>query len=90
MYENHRQLEGEVELSYPCKWEYRVIGTNEDELRSAINDVFHEHPVEIKISNTSKSGKYVSLAVETIVSNEMLRTDWFSQLKAHQNIKFVL
>jgi putative lipoic acid-binding regulatory protein len=49
-----------------------------------------EKPHTLKLSNASKNGKYVSMNLDLIITNEDERTFIYEALKNHQNIKMVL
>ena len=77
-------------LEYPCSWCYKVIGHHKDEIHAAVKEVILEKPHTLKLSNTSQSGKYVSMNLELIITNEDERTFIYEALKNHQKIKMVL
>ena len=77
-------------LEYPCSWCYKVIGHHKDEIHLAVKDIILEKPHTLKLSNESKTGKYVSMNLDLIISNEDERTFIYEALKNHQHIKMVL
>lgn len=77
-------------LQYPCSWCYKVIGNHKDEIHLAVKEVILERPHTLKLSNESKGGKYVSMNLDLIITNEDERTFIYEALKNHQNIKMVL
>lgn len=79
-----------LELEYPCSWCYKLIGHEKEAIEKAIHDIINEREYELKHSNSSKSGKYVSLNLDLLVHNEDDRNFIYEALKAHQNIKMVL
>jgi len=79
-----------LELDYPCSWKYKVVGEEREKLEAAIRSVILERAHTLKHSNTSRTGKYVSLNLDLIVQNEDERTFIYEALKAHQDIKMVL
>lgn len=79
-----------IELDYPCSWTYKLIGHEKEALQKAIHDVILKREHSLEHSNTSKTGKYVSMNLELVITNEDERTFIFEALKAHQNIKMVL
>ncbi len=79
-----------LELEYPCSWKYKIVGEERKKLEEAIHSVILERAHSLKHSNTSKTGKYVSLNLDLIVQNEDERTFLYEALKAHQDIKMVL
>ena len=78
------------ELSYPCPWEYKVIGLGEAALREAVNAIFQGRECEIRLSKTSSGGKYTSLAVTLTVRDEADRLALFQALRDHPHVVFVL
>ena len=79
-----------IELDYPCSWTYKLIGHEKEAMQKAIHDVILQREHSFEHSNTSKTGKYVSMNLELVITNEDERTFIFEALKAHQNIKMVL
>lgn len=79
-----------LELTYPCAWDYRVIGADEAKIKSAILEIILEKPHKLNISNQSKTGKYKSFNLELIVSNEDERLIIYDSLRKHPDIKMVL
>jgi putative lipoic acid-binding regulatory protein len=85
-----QQINEKLELEYPTEWQYRVIGSEEDLLRKAIDEVLLEMEYQLKFSNKSSSGKYISLEISTTVESEEIRNSIFQNLKSHTHIKMVL
>jgi putative lipoic acid-binding regulatory protein len=79
-----------VVIEYPSKWTYKLIGYEKKAIKKAIHDVILEREHNLEHSNTSKTGKYVSMNLEILVTDEDERTFIFQALRAHQNIKMVL
>jgi putative lipoic acid-binding regulatory protein len=79
-----------LELNYPTSWTYKLIGHEKEAISKAIKDVILEKEHTLKHSNNSKTGKYVSMNLELIVTNEDERNFIYEALKAHQHIKMVL
>ena len=77
-------------LEYPCSWCYKVIGDHKDHLHEAVKEIILEKPHTLKLSNASKSAKYVSMNLDLIVTNEDERNFIYEALKNHQKIKMVL
>jgi putative lipoic acid-binding regulatory protein len=77
-------------LNYPCQWVYKVVGTNQDELRQAIMKIITDTPCEINFSNSSSSGKYLCLNLEITVQSEEERNSIYSNLKAQPQVKIIL
>lgn len=87
MSENKKQ---KLHLEYPCLWIYKVIGVDQDAMKSAIAEIIRDRPCRISLSRQSETAKYISLNVELTVESESHRTDLYEALKAHRAIKLVL
>jgi putative lipoic acid-binding regulatory protein len=79
-----------LELTYPCLWSYKLIGYEKEAIQKAIHEVIIEREHSLEHSNSSKTGKYVSMNLELVIQNEDERNFIYEALKAHQNIKMVL
>lgn len=77
-------------IQYPCAWTYKVIGTDEAELRSAIETVLGKDNLLISRSHTSSGGKYISLNAEIVVEDDESRLKHYQNLKNHIAVKVVL
>ncbi|MBC2716418.1 MAG: DUF493 domain-containing protein [Desulfobacteraceae bacterium] len=77
-------------VEYPCQWSYRIIGQNEELIRSAVTECMKEATYQLTASNSSCSGKYVSLNLETVVLNEEIRNRIYFDLKSLSCVKMVL
>jgi hypothetical protein len=82
--------DGRPEIDYPCSWEYRLIGYNEDLMRRAISDVLGERGCLVSFSKQSRRGRYLSLSVELQVPDEQTRTGLFHAFKQHPDVLYVL
>lgn len=88
--ENINDIEQKVVIEYPCSWQYKLITEHEEHTKDAILDVINDRFHKLTHSNSSKSGKYVSMNLELLVHNEDDRNFIFEALKQHQKIKMVL
>ena len=92
-----------LELEYPCSWTYKLIGHEKEAIQKAIHEVILEREQKVNgeareaslgynltHSKASKAGKYVSMNLDLVITNEDERNFIFAALKAHQNIKMVL
>ena len=77
-------------LIYPCQWLYKVIGSDQEQLQRAINQVVQDISCSITLSNSSKTGKYHCLNLEITVRNEEERNHIYTALKEHPDVKIVL
>ncbi len=87
MSENKNQ---KLHLEYPCLWIYKVIGVDQDAMKSAIAEIIQDRPCKISLSRQSETAKYTSLNVKLIVESESHRTALYEALKVHRAIKLVL
>jgi uncharacterized protein len=82
--------EKKPEIEYPCTWGYKVIGSDVDNILSAVEDSALGLEYSVKPSNVSKTGKYYSFNIEMEVPNEVVRDLVFENLQKNENIKYVL
>lgn len=78
-----------ISIDYPCRWVYKVIGSDEAKMRAAIAGII-PGGCEITPSRSSAGGKYVSLAVTVQVEDEVSRTSTYEALRKDPSIKIVL
>lgn len=79
-----------LNLTYPCVWDYRLIGRNEAGVRQAVAQILGHLEHQVSLSSTSRTGKYCSLTVELTVHSEQQRTDLYQAFKGHRDITMVL
>ncbi|HLD24250.1 MAG TPA: DUF493 domain-containing protein [Sulfuricurvum sp.] len=79
-----------LELTYPCRWCYKVVASERAGIEIAALEIFCEREYSLIPSNTSRGGKYISMNLELLVHNEDERTYFYETLKAHPHIKMVL
>ena len=79
-----------VQLEYPCNWAYKLIASEKNALLKAIKDVIDEREHNLTHSNSSKTGKYISMNLDMLVHNEDDRNFIYEALKKHEDIKMVL
>ncbi len=78
------------ELTYPCLWEYKIIGASQHDIEQAVTEVMAGKEYELDASNISKGGKYCSALLKVIVPDEKTRRGLFTRLKAHGLVVMVL
>lgn len=76
-------------IEYPCKWEYRIIGEDEDKIKDFIFE-FLDKKYELERKNTSSGGKYISLHLVVEVDKEEERNSIFQRLLNFEAIKMVI
>lgn len=79
----------EISVDYPCKWIYKVIGSDKESVHNAIAGIIQDSEYHINDSNTSKTGKYLSFNVTVMVGDEAYRNKIYHAFKGHSDIKFV-
>lgn len=89
-HEADEQTASKPEITYPRPWDYTVIGLDAQKMRDAVKEVIGDEAYTIKPSHKSTGGKYVSLAMETIVLDEAMRVRIFEELRNHDAIRMVL
>jgi len=77
-------------IEYPCNWDYKVIGTDVDEMIKAIEHVVIGMEYKISSSNVSSKGNYFSLGLKVSVTSEVIRDIIFAKLKDNEFVKMVL
>lgn len=78
------------EIEYPCPWGYRLIGTDEREIRIAVVDVLGAREYDLTVSRTSSGGRYVSLSLRLHVADEADRDAIYEALRIHPATTTVL
>lgn len=89
---------GKPAIEYPCPWDFKIIGTSEEALRTAVthcleqtlNNAIGAREFELGMSRTSNGGKYVSLRLNLMVMDEVERNGIFSSLANHPEIRIVI
>ena len=79
-----------AKINYPCRWLYKVIGNDREQLFLAISEIIDTDACHISLSNSSRTGKYICLDVEVLVGSEKQRNSIYMDLKAHPKITLVL
>ena len=78
------------EIEYPCRWEYKVIGTDVNKILKAIEEASIGLTPDITPSNISKNGKYFSINFTIEVPNEVVRNLVYEKLSLNPEIKIVI
>lgn len=85
-------------VEYPCPWGYKVIGPDEEAMRSAVklcldtclNEHSGDREFELGQSRTSKGGNYISLSLNLTVKDEKERDAIFQALTGRPEILMVI
>ncbi len=83
-------LDKELGLDYPCKWEYKIITEHFDKLKEFINDLLKNREYNLTFSKKSKNGKYDSYILSLIVKNDDDRKGIYESLKKDENVKIII
>ena len=79
-----------LQIKYPCKWLYKVIGSDRHKLQEALMEITGDTSCSISFSNSSSKGKYHCLNFEVTVQSEEERNALYLTLKGHPLVKIVL
>ena len=80
----------ELQLDYPCRWSYRIIGEQEARLRRAIDAIVGGDEHELEHGHQSTHGRYLTLVLHLVVRDEAHRLEVFQLLADHPDVRFVL
>jgi uncharacterized protein len=83
-------ISGRPAVEYPCRWEYKAIGWDEDLMRAAIAEIVADREHELSFSRNSRGGRYCSLLLVVTVESEDHRNAIFAALQQHRDIRMVL
>jgi putative lipoic acid-binding regulatory protein len=86
---NIKVIDGKPEVSYPCRWQYKIIGLQEEDVIQAIREIVSESNHQLSPSKKSRSGKYHSFNLEIFVESEESRNFFFNELRAHTAVTMV-
>lgn len=84
------EITPELQLDYPCHWEYKLVLSTEHNVTTLVQEILEERIHEVRKSQNSAKGNYVSYTLSVLVHNADDRKMLFHMLKSHQHIKFVL
>jgi len=79
----------DLELDYPCRWQFTLFGTDEEALRAAVVAVVGRGP-EPAVSKRSAKGTYLSMVLEVEVTSDEERRGLWERLAAEPAVKYVL
>ncbi len=79
-----------ADITYPCKWKYKLIVLKQNDIKTLLLEKFGKQKYTLKSSHESKSGTYQSYDFMIKVKNEKQRLEYFEYFKTCKDIKFVL
>jgi len=79
-----------LELNYPCKWIYKVVIKDEQNIKQIIKEVLDKREHNIQPSKKSSGGKFKSFTLDMLVHNEDDRQALYKLLTDHEHIKMVV
>ncbi len=87
-----RAIGQRLQIDYPCRWLYKVIGESAERVQAAVLEVVEvdSGDVTIERSHVSSRGRYVSFNVEVTVRSEGERIAIYEALRRHNAIRLVL
>lgn len=78
-------------IEYPCEWEYRIIGSDLDQIRAAVLEIMgSEEGYSLTPANRSREGRWLSMSLTLVVPSEERRDAIHKALQEHRSIRFVL
>jgi putative lipoic acid-binding regulatory protein len=83
-------LEGRPEVHYPCEWTYRIVCTDEAELRLFVAELVGPAPHRLTSLGTSSGGRYRRVELVLAVRDEAHRNTVFAALSRSSSVRFVL
>ena len=83
------------EIVYPCRWEYKVIGSSRECMEAAIVAIVQDLnytrlDYTLDFSHASSTGKYCSFLLVVTVEDEEHRNAIFEALEKHNDVRMVL
>jgi len=80
----------QLELEYPCEWQYKAIGKDKEKVEEAVEGIFQGHESIIQYSHGSRTGKFHSFSIDLVVANEEERLGFYEALKKNPQIMIVI
>lgn len=82
-------LDTKPHISYPCQWEYRIIGKNQADIEQLVAQVM-PRGYQINKGNTSSKGNFISICVKILVNDEVERNEIFNKLNNSPITKMII
>jgi uncharacterized protein len=83
-------LKGKPVIKYPCRWIYKLFGTDQDKMREAVAKTIADADYTLTLSRSSKQKKYHCMNLDIQVMSEEDRTEIFEALSSHQAFVHIL
>jgi putative lipoic acid-binding regulatory protein len=77
-------------IEYPCRWTYKIIGSDLELMRRAVAQIIEDREYTINLSRSSKGAKYHSLNLQMNIGDDENRVEIYEALRKHPAIQFVL
>jgi len=81
---------GRLEISYPCRWGYTLIGSDAEALRRAARRAAGDRRIEFEEGLSSRQKRYQSLRFSLEVSGEAEREAILESLRACPDVTLIL
>jgi putative lipoic acid-binding regulatory protein len=81
---------GTPEIQYPCRWVYKLFGTDQEKMREAVTQVIAGADYTLTLSRSSKNKKYHCMNLDVQVISEEDRTEIFKALSRQQAFVHIL
>jgi len=82
--------ERKLEIEYPTRWEYRLIGRDAGKLRVAAAQAVGEDEYELRFARQSSKGSYISMMLTLEVRDEVHRNSLWEKLAANEHVVTLL
>jgi putative lipoic acid-binding regulatory protein len=77
-------------MEYPCPWIYKIIGEDQEKLKTAAAQVMRDQDYTVSLSSSSAKGKYHCLNVQVLVPSEAVRLALYESLRNHPSVIVIL
>ncbi len=83
-------LKGKPDIKYPCRWVYKLFGTDQAKMREAVAQTVTGGDYTLTLSRSSRHRKYHCMNLDIHVMNEKDRDDIFQALKVKEAFVLIL
>lgn len=83
-------LKGKPDIKYPCRWVYKLFGTDQAMMREAVAQAIPGGDYSLTLSRSSRYKKYHCMNLDIHVMNEKDRDDIFQALKGKDALILIL